>query len=216
MTIVHHPADELLLSYAAGATDEAVSLVVATHLALCPVCRRTVAKAESIGGVLLESGTSVPLDGDALDSVLSRLDGATPLPKTLKSASGNAPHVPEPLRSYIGGGLDAVRWTKIDSGIAFMPLLKIGSTRVQLIRSRPGEGVGTHTHRGEEHTLILTGGYTDVTGHYTVGDLHSTTPEILHCPTADAGEDCIVLAVSDAPLKFRSFLVGLIGRWHGF
>jgi putative transcriptional regulator len=216
MTIVHHPADELLVSYAAGATDEAVSLVVATHLALCPVCRRTVAKAESIGGAMLESGAPVPLDGDALDRVLSRLNEAAPLPATLKPVSARAARVPEPLRSYIGGGFDAVRWTKIDGGISFKPLMKVGRARVQLIRSKAGHSVGTHTHSGEEFTLILAGGYTDVTGSYAPGDLHSTTPEILHCPIADEGEDCIVLAVSDGPLKFQSFVVGLIGKWFGF
>jgi putative transcriptional regulator len=216
MNIVHHPADELLLSYAAGATNEAVSLVVATHLALCPVCRHTLAKVESIGGAMLESVTPVPLDGDALDSVLSRLDVPTPLPSTLKPVAGSAARVPEPLRSYIGGGFDAVRWTKIDGGISFKPLMKIGRARVQLIRSRAGRSVGTHTHNGDEHTLILAGGYTDVTGSYAPGDLHSATPEIVHCPIADEGEDCIVLAVSEGPLKFRSFTVGLIGKWFGF
>jgi putative transcriptional regulator len=216
MTINHHPADELLLSYAAGATDEAISLIVATHLALCPVCRRTVAKAESIGGAMLEAVAPVPLNGDALDSVLSHLDDETPLPATLKPASGSAARVPEPLRSYIGGGFDAVQWTKITSGIAFRPIMKIGNTRVQLIRSKAGHGVGTHTHRGEEFTLIMAGGYTDVTGHYTPGDLHSTTPDIVHRPLADEGEDCIVLAVSEAPLKFQSFAVGLLGKWFGF
>ena len=215
-TIVHHPADELLLSYAAGATGEAVSLVVATHLALCPLCRRTVAKAESIGGAMLETSTPVPLDADALNSVLSRLHQAAPMPATLKPPAGSAARVPEPLRSYLGGGLDDVRWTKITKGIAFKPLMKVGDARVQLIRSRPGHGVGTHTHRGEELTLVLSGGYTDVTGHYTPGDLHVATPEIVHRPLADQGEDCIVLAVSDAPLKFQSFAVGLIGKWFGF
>jgi putative transcriptional regulator len=215
-TIIHHPADELLLSYAAGATDEAVSLVVATHLALCPLCRRTVAKAEAIGGAMLEAGAPVPLGGDALESVLARLDDTTPLPATLKPVSGSAARVPEPLRSYIGGGFDSVHWTKITSGIAFKPIMKIGKARVQLIRSKPGHGVGTHTPRGEELTLVLAGGYTDATGHYTSGDLQSTTPEILHRPLADNGEDCIVLAVSDAPLKFQSFAVGLIGKWFGF
>jgi len=30
--IHHHPDDELLLAYASGAADEAVSLIVATHM----------------------------------------------------------------------------------------------------------------------------------------------------------------------------------------
>ena len=38
----HHPHDELLMEYAAGALDESHSLLVATHLSFCPVCRENV------------------------------------------------------------------------------------------------------------------------------------------------------------------------------
>ena len=36
---VHHPTDEFLLDYAAGALGEPKSLLVATHLSMCPACR---------------------------------------------------------------------------------------------------------------------------------------------------------------------------------
>jgi len=213
MSIVHHPTDELLLSYAAGATDEATSLIVATHLALCPRCRSTVAKAEAAGGALLESGGSTPLSSGALKSVMSRLTE----PERKAAPAFRAPsNVPEPLRSYIGDDLDAIRWTNIAGGISFKPLFKSGAARAQLIRSRPGAGVGLHTHAGEEFTLCLAGGYTDVTGQYARGDLQSTTPDVLHRPLADEGEDCIVLAVSDAPLVFQNWGIALIAKWFGF
>ena len=213
MTIAHHPADELLLSYAAGATDEAVSLIVATHLTFCPQCRRTVAKAEAAGGALLENGEIAPLSGSALQAVMSRLDAPTPKPIRVPMARSN---VPAPLRAYIGHDLEGVRWTKIAGGISFKPLFQRGESRVQLIRSKPGSGVGLHTHRGEEFTLCLAGGYTDVTGEYARGDWQSTTPDILHRPLADAGEDCIVLAVSDAPLLFQNWGIALLAKWFGF
>jgi len=55
MTVRHHIGDDLLLNYASGALDEASSLLVATHLALCPTCRGRAERAEMIGGELLES-----------------------------------------------------------------------------------------------------------------------------------------------------------------
>ena len=165
-TITHHPTDEILLAYAAGASNEGTALVVATHLALCPVCRRTVAKAEAAGGALLEAAEPASVKPDLLDDVLARLDDPVPLPKTLKSAPAGHRAVPEPLRSYIGGGLDGIRWTDLPGGISVKSLMKTPDARVQLIRSKPGCDAGLHTHRGEELTLILTGGYTDVTGHY--------------------------------------------------
>lgn len=213
MTIVHHPADELLLSYAAGATDEAVSLLVATHLALCPQCRHGVADAEALGGAMLEQETTVPLNDGAFKSVLSRLD-ETPAGK--RTAASGSFAAPEPLRSYLDGDLDSVKWTNLAGGIYFKPLFRHGKARAYLIRSKPGCSAGWHTHNGEELTLCLTGGYTDEAGQYARGDLQTTTPDILHRPVADEGEDCIVLAMSAGRLKFRSRLTGLIARLFGF
>ena len=216
MTITHHPADELLLSYAAGATNEAMSLVVATHLALCPVCRRAITNAESVGGAMLQSIPSAALSADALQSVLSRLDDVTLLPAALKPAPTSPSRVPEPLRSYIGADFDALAWKKITNGLSFKPLFDRGSVRSTLIRSKAGSGVYEHTHRGEELTLVLTGGFTDQTGHYLRGDFQTTSPEIHHSLVADEGEDCIVLAMTDAPVRFRNPAVGILAKWFRF
>jgi putative transcriptional regulator len=177
------------------------------------VCRGAVSQAEAVGGVLLEDEKSVPLDDHALQSVLSRLDDA---PAARPTASRGSFVTPEPLRSYIGGDLDGVKWTRLGGGICFKPVFRRGKSRAYLVRSKPGRDAGWHTHRGEEFTLCLTGGYTDETGQYARGDLQSTTPDVLHRPVTDDGEECIVLAVSDARLKFRNPLIGLIGLLSGF
>jgi putative transcriptional regulator len=216
MTIAHHPDDALVLGYAAGATDEATSLILATHLALCPSCRHAVSRAEAAGGVLLSQGEPSALRENALQSALSRLDEAPAAPPRARRAPQGASSLPEPLRSYIGADLADVDWTSIGFGISFKPLFKRGPSTVQLIRSKAGRGVGTHSHGGEELTLVLTGGFSDVTGHYRRGDLQTTTPDILHRPLADSGEDCIVLAVTDASLRFSNPGVALLGKLFGF
>lgn len=213
--ITHHPGEELLIAYAAGASDEAVSLIVATHLALCPDCRREVRNAEGAGGTLLEDLQPAPLPDTALDAVMSRLNGAEAKPAP-KAPLRNGHQAPEPLRSYLGGDLDSVRWIPVAKGLAYRPIFKKGNTSVQLVRSKPGHGVSLHTHRGEEYSLILTGGYTDPTGHYIRGDVQTGTPELTHHPVADEGEDCITLAVADAPLAFRNPFVGLLARLMGY
>lgn len=212
--IAHHPSDDLLLVHASGGSDEATSLIVATHLALCPTCRRKVAKAESVGGALLSAVEPSVMSPNALDSVLSRLDNATPKEPRAR-ASGNF-IAPEPLRSYLHGDVDAVKWTTIVPGIYYKPLFRRGPLDARLIRSKPGHGVGVHTHRGEEFTLCLAGGYTDATGTFARGDLQTADPSLLHRPMADEGEDCIVLAVSDAPLKFQNAAIGLLAKFFGF
>ena len=48
MTIKFHVSNDILLSYSSGTLDEASSLLVATHLALCPHCRARNAMADSL------------------------------------------------------------------------------------------------------------------------------------------------------------------------
>ncbi|HEY2069966.1 MAG TPA: ChrR family anti-sigma-E factor [Rhizomicrobium sp.] len=214
MSATHHPGEELLLAHASGAADEALSLIIGTHLALCPECRGKVARMETLGGAILLDMAPVAVSDGALQSVLSRLDDA---PVTRRATLPPGPFAaPEPLRSYLGGDLNAVRWTHVTPGISYKTLFGSGASPAQLIRSRPGKGVGHHTHLGEELTLVLTGGFTDETGHYRRGDLQTADDTILHRPLADPGEDCIVLAVRDAPLRFRSTAVALIAKLFGF
>src|SRR5580693_5661168 len=54
MPVQHHPDLAHLAGYAAGAIDEAASLLVATHLALCPHCRSVLGRIEAMGGEVLE------------------------------------------------------------------------------------------------------------------------------------------------------------------
>ena len=214
MSVTHHPAEELLIAYAGGVADEGTSLVIATHLALCPMCRRTVASAEAAGGALLSGMTPAPLGNAALKNVLSRLDEQT---KPFEHAPpAKAAIFPEPLRSYFGGDLERVKWISVTKGISVKPVFRHGATRVQLIRSLPGAGVGIHSHRGEELTLVLEGGFTDVTGHYLRGDLQTADPSLTHRPMTDEGGPCISLAVTGARLRFTSPLVGLLAKFYGF
>ena len=54
-------------------------------------------------------------------------------------------------------------------------------------------------------TLVLEGGFSDADGNYHEGDFLLRTPGEVHAPTALQSEDCICLAVLDAPLKFTDW-----------
>ncbi len=213
MTITHHPGEELLLSYASGAADEAVALLAASHIALCADCRALVRNAEAAGGSVLSEVAPVALDQGAYHAILARLDA--PAAAIVRGANLGG-DVPAPLQAYVGASYADVPWRHITTGLAHFPIRTKGGTRARLIRAMPGAAVATHTHRGEEWTLVLTGSYSDVTGRYAAGDVQSTTPEIEHQPTADPGPVCINLAVTDAPLIFRGLLPKLIGKVFGF
>jgi putative transcriptional regulator len=57
-------------------------------------------------------------------------------------------------------------------------------------------------------TLVLAGGFSDESGHFVRGDVAEADPSVNHQPVADPGEDCLCLAVTDAPLR----LTGPFGR----
>ena len=54
--ITHHPDATTLVDYASGALVASLAAVVATHLLLCPQCRRGMKTLEAVGGALMGDG----------------------------------------------------------------------------------------------------------------------------------------------------------------
>jgi len=206
----HHPGDEVLISYAAGSLKEPLALVVATHLSLCPRCRKDVARLEAIGGVLLENVQGVSISSNAVRRVLARLDDPAIENTEPDKIDGNANSIllPSPLRDYLDKEIDHLEWISF-RGLEKVELLQeFNSFHTRLMRIKSGTTIPAHTHEGCEMTLVLAGGFSDEMGHYLRGDVAEADPSIDHRPVADPGEDCLCLAVTDAPLK----LTGPFGR----
>jgi putative transcriptional regulator len=210
--IGHHPGDELLLAYAGGAADEAVGLIIATHIAYCAGCRARCAKLEAIGGSLLQDLPPSPMSEGALQAALAKLD--QPFERRPRPASRD--DTPAVLRPYIGGDLRDVRWRRMGPQLSYAPLFRRGGVSARLLRGVAGSDSGQHSHAGLEYTLVLQGGFTDVTGTYGPGDLQVTDSKVSHNPVADPGEDCINLAVTTGRLKFDSLLQKIVAPLFGF
>ncbi len=208
MTLSHHIADDLILSYAAGSLAEGWSLAVATHLSLCPACRARLAVAEAAGGALLETLAAAPVADSSWAAVRGRLaapPSKSPAPVTRRPADAV---LPKPLRDYVGGDLEAIRWTALGTAGAQARLRTSDrETQVRLLRIPAGKPVPEHGHRGRELTVVLSGAFTDGVLRFERGDVEDADAEIEHIPTATPEADCICLAVTDAPLRFRSWLV---------
>lgn len=214
MTIHHHPEEEILLDYASGALSEAWSLAVATHLALCPDCRRTVESLEAVGGEMLETVAPEAVGADAFDAVMMRLESGREQPEAAASApveKRSAFRLPQPLRGYVGSDIDNIEWQRLGLG-AYQLLIPTGTQDVtaRLLRIPAGRAVPTHTHRGMEMTLVLCGAFTDTTGTYGRGDIQQADADLEHQPVAAPEEDCICLAVTDAPLRFKSLAARMV------
>ena len=205
----HHPSQARLLDYASGSLPEPVALLVATHVALCPLCRRGLAELEAVGGALLEALPPEPVADDSLARLLARIDRPAP---PAEPVAGAAPAVaelvlPQPLRDYVGS-LDRVAWRHLGPLSEARLLTGFEKFTTRLLRVTPGTALPHHTHAGSELTLVLQGGFSDVTGHYLRGDVCEADSAVDHRPVADWDEICLCLAVTDAQLR----LTGWLGR----
>jgi putative transcriptional regulator len=219
MSLDHHPNDELLLDYASGAMGEGWSLAIATHLALCPNCRQAVRGMEAIGASLMEGLFPAKISAESSKAVLSLLlenAGSMDDLSPQKETYGLSPVLPDPLRCYAGGDVNVLKWKRLGLG-AYQCLITTNDEdiSVRLLRIPAGKPVPTHTHGGLELTLVLQGAFSDATGCYGRGDLQEADETLEHQPHADAGEDCICLAVTDAPLRFNSLTARLVQPFIG-
>lgn len=202
-TIKHHLTDALLMAYSAGSLPEAFNLTVAAHLSMCDECRARAGAFDTVGGALMEETTEAEMSKGSMAAALARAK-ATPAEPRVQPRKGGV--LPAPIQAYIGGDLDAVTWRPVGMGVkqAILPTEK-GAT-ASLLYIPAGAAVPDHGHRGTELTLVLQGAFTDATDHFGAGDIEVANEELDHTPVADIGADCICLAATDAPLRFRGLM----------
>ncbi len=217
MNIKHHLSNELLLSYSAGTLDEAAGLLVATHLALCPHCRSRNNSIDSLGGYMLDSLEETEISPTMMFSVLDRIkNDPSPAEYPTRPRLFTNATIPDPLRNYVGGDLDTLRWRRLAPRVQQISIETADSrSRARLLRFQSGLTVPSHGHGGRELTLILTGTLCDRDTVLHRGDIAETDERTEHQPFAGPGEDCICLAVTDAPLRFKSMLARLLQPLFG-
>lgn len=214
-SIKHHLNDTLLMGYAAGNLPEAFNLVVATHISLCDECRARLGAFEALGGAMLEEAAPTAPATDqaaALSAIFDAIDAApieTPAPKR---SPGIFPHA---LQDYVGGDLEAVKWRPVGMGVKQAVLKTSDSATVRLLRIPAGCAMPDHGHHGTELTLVLKGAFKDEDDRFARGDIEIATEADHHTPVAEEGEDCICMAATDAPLKFRGILPKIAQRFVG-
>ena len=203
--ITHHLNDALLMGYSAGVLPEAFNIIVAAHVSMCDECRARLAEFDAVGGEVVATGETAELAPDSLARTLAAIaeaDDASEGPR----AQADHGSLPRPVRDYIGGDLDAVKWRRVGGGVrqALLPTSDEASAR--LLHIPAGCAVPDHGHAGTELTLVLQGAFRDETDRFGAGDIEVADADLDHQPVAEAGADCICLAATDAPLKFNSML----------
>ncbi|MEM7089292.1 MAG: ChrR family anti-sigma-E factor [Pseudomonadota bacterium] len=203
-SIKHHLTDDLLMAYAAGTLPEAFDLMVATHLSLCDHCRARAESFDAVGGhVLDEQNASVAMSENSLAATMAMIAQGAPTPKP---AQPGCAVLPAPLQDYVGGTVEDIRWKPIGMGVkqAILPTTRDATARLLFIPA--GAAVPDHSHKGIELTMVLQGAFSDEVDRFARGDVEIADEDLHHTPTADMSEDCICLAVTDAPLKFSKLM----------
>lgn len=198
--IRHHIPSEFLAAYAAGSLSHPFAVVVATHVSMCAECRAELEAHHAVGGAVLESLPAETIHADSKAAVLAALDDVAPAAPSPKRAG----IYPGPLAEAIGG--DTPRWKHVGLGTKQAVLYRGRAGSVRLLHIPPGQAVPDHSHRGIEMTLVLQGSFFDEDAEFGVGDVELADDSVEHTPVAGAGQPCICLAATEAPLRFSGML----------
>jgi len=219
MTIHHHLSNTTLSAYAAGTLPEHMELVIATHLSMCPSCRKQLQDIEAIGGASLDSIPMIDMDDNALQAALSLIDSDTIQETPIAANDHDQSHhaLPKPLRQFLPANINDVPWKMMAPGIKSYTLSGVNSREgtVRLLKISPGITIPEHGHEGQELTLILQGSFSDEVGRFKKGDIADLDDNVEHQPIADTAEDCICLIATEGPLKFKAMMPKLMQYFIG-
>ena len=170
-----------------------------------------------LGGYLLDSLEETPVSPTMMADVFRHEETPPPLYLSSQRASASShPLLPAPIGEYVGGDVSELHWKRLAPKVHQVSI-RTGDTRstARLLRFQSGTIVPTHGHNGRELTLVLSGSLCDrdITLHR--GDVSETDERTEHQPFAGSGEDCICLAVTDAPLRFKNIFARILQPFFG-
>jgi putative transcriptional regulator len=211
--------EALTASYAAGALDPALRLLMETQAAIRTSAKAELNAADAVAGALLERQTPAAMNPDALASVLAAIETPVAMEgaeqRAARAAGGLIDEIlrlPRPLHDVALNAIGHGGWMFAGPGLRTLALPIRADSRTELLRIEPGWGAPRHTHTGLELTLIMTGAFKDNRGRFGPGEIVVSGPEITHNPIADKGEVCYALAVTEGSLSFT----GAFGLFQRF
>lgn len=192
----HHPAEEYLLDYAAGAASPTETLLLATHLAYCDSCRASVKAARAIGGSLLDALEPARLPPNMLNRTLAAIENDMRFEPPAKPS----------LSAFLAQHMAHQDWKRLPNGFRMRRVpaaegsASADSGRAWLFDSPPGLRLLPHRHVGDEWTVILSGVLHDGSRAYRVGDFAHRADGEQHAPTIGVGERCVsLIMVRESP-----------------
>jgi putative transcriptional regulator len=200
-----HPQDELLAAYSAASLPLSQALCISTHLERCPDCGRKLQRLNRVGSELMQQLKPAPASAELKSKLLDRLDSLH-LESNEQTDSLSESTVPRCLRQFVRGSYDDLPWRRVSADIHSVELCRDNNgAKVELLKIKPGGSAITHTHLGDEYTVILEGSFSDEVGLYGEGDFLLRNKHDKHTPVASLHRECLCLAVTEGPIQFTGF-----------
>lgn len=218
-TLQKHPEDELLSAYAAASLPLSQALCISVHLEHCPKCSQNLHRLNQLGGELMLNLQPAPPSPELKNRLLDQIDlidkvgkvDLVPNEPVTSHTNANNQALPRCLRQFIKTDYKDLTWKRLSRDIHSHELCRDqNNAKVELLRIKPGGTSGTHTHMGDEYTVILEGSFSDESGLYHQGDFLVRNSQHQHTPVATIDKECICLAVTEAPIQLTGFFGQLL------
>lgn len=200
------PLDALLAEYAVGTLPLPLHVLIGSHLDLAPHSGKFVSDLELVFGT--EVGAMPPVAIITRDKMLGDIFASESDAGPSVRTAGTDPVFTSAMLDYIGMPSRDVPWRTVLPGVKEYVVSSKDGLEAKLYWIKAGRKIPSHTHEGQEVTLVLSGAFSDMSGRYGRGDVAIADQDIDHKPITDSGADCICFAVTDAPLK----LTGPVGK----
>jgi putative transcriptional regulator len=214
-TLKNHPKHELLVAYSAASLPMSQALCISVHLEHCTECTKNMYRLNQLGSELMQQLQPAPPSPDLKVKVFNQIDQIS-----IDEASGEKfvpqlnienQSLPRCLHQFIKTKYEDISWNRLSSDIHNYELCRDqNNAKVELLRLKPGGTSGTHSHMGDEYTVILEGSFSDESGIYHQGDFLVRDSRHQHTPVATIDKECICLAVTEAPIQFTGFFSRLL------
>jgi len=204
--VLNHPDESLLTAYSAASLPLSQALCISAHLEHCSECQQKLQQLNYLGSELMQQLRPAPSTTDLKEDLLARLDTLEEdLPGQHKTIRGNE-KIPRCLRQFVETEYHDLAWKRVSPDIHSVELCRDSNgAKVELLRIKPGGAATTHTHLGDEYTVILEGSFSDDSGVYGQGDFLHRDARHEHRPVATQDRECICLAVTEGPIQFTGF-----------
>jgi putative transcriptional regulator len=198
-----HPSATLLARYACGDTPLAVGLTLSAHLESCSACRSHVHAVEEAQGRSLEALDPAPLNPDALETALLRLESLDPAPPDAKAVVDHLGDVRLPAAVARLGRLSR-RFVAPGLWAAPIRVARTGDWRAFILRAPPGAIIPRHGHRGGELVAVLAGAFHDGET-YRAGDYLEGAPAADHSLRVTPDGPCVCLVAVQGRIQWRGW-----------